>query len=112
MGFETKVPSTRHWSFFEEHVPQDLRKPTQLVRSAEGEAHPILLCTQGPGDSVFTPDRWMHATVNIWPSVAAVTEIGLDESYGNTIMAAEALGCNPEKDVARLYKKYHKAYAR
>merc|ERR1712106_669458 len=76
-----------------------------------GETHPVLLCTQNAGDAIFTPGFWQHATLNIWSSLAAVTEFNVENcSEFSYRMSPEVYTDAAAEDMQMLYSKWWKTY--
>lgn len=77
-GFSEALHGRKHWVLYPPSVLIGHFHKDQSSRLWMEEAYPVvrekpLECTLNPGDAVYFPDKWWHATINLDPYTAFVS---------------------------------------
>lgn len=86
-GFSEALHGRKHWVLYKpDHPPHSLDKDESsrmwMERHYPSAQSPPLECTLNPGDLIYFPDRYWHATVNLDPYTAFVSSF-TTEHKGN-----------------------------
>lgn len=81
-GFSEAIHGRKHWVLYNEkpefHKDQTSRNWMEynymsMINSNSGNDERPLECTLDPGDIIYFPDMWWHATINLDPYTAFVS---------------------------------------
>lgn len=70
----------KRWAIFSPALKRWGSRPALQWFSTPGQLEGARQCVQGPGDSLFIPETWAHAVINVEDVVATAVELSLKEA--------------------------------